>query len=110
MASVEELVFEMRQMDRRFKRACQQLVILNNAIKEIQTKYDRAVRANQRSCRYLTRLRLVTLEGVRNMFWEYANSRADLLDEMQDRLMEEFNVDWEEVNAEDDNQLWKDVL
>ena len=89
-------------MDSKFKWACQQLVLLNNQIRETQTKYDRAVRANRRSYRYHHRLRLVTLEGVRNMFWEYATARADRLDEMQDRLMEEFQIDWDEVCENDD--------
>ena len=94
----------MRQMDRTFKRACEQLVLLNNRIKDTQSRYDRAVKKSRHSFRYHNRLRLVTLEGVRNVLWQYANSRADRLDDMQDRLMEEFNVDWDEVCAEGDDQ------
>ena len=110
MSSVEELVSEMRQMDRKFKRACQQVILLNNRIKETQTKYDRAVRKRRRSFRYHNRLRQVTLEGVRNMFLEYANRHGDRLDEMQDRLMEEFNVDWDVLDAQDNQQQWRDIL
>ena len=33
------------------------------------------------------RLNLATLEGVRNMLYEYAADKADMLDDMQDRLL-----------------------
>ena len=110
MSSVEELVSEMRRMDRKFKRACEQVILLNNRLKETQTKYDRAVQKKHSSFRYHSRLRQVTLEGVRNMFLEYANRSADRLDKMQDRLMEEFSVDWDEVNAHYDQYEWKDTF
>ena len=116
MSSVEELVSEMRRMDRKFKRACEQVILLNNRLKETQTKYDRAVQKKHSSFRYHSRLRQVTLEGVRIRCEigceneEYANRSADRLDKMQDRLMEEFSVDWDEVNAHYDQYEWKDTF
>ena len=95
--SSDELIQQMREIDKKFRRVCEQLVLLNNRIEAYQKRYDRAVRNNQRSFRYQHRLRLVTLEGVRNMFYEYASNRADKLDEMQDRLMEEHNIDWDDI-------------
>lgn len=91
------LIEQMRKIDKNFRRVCEQLVLLNNCIEAYQKRYDRAVANNQRAFRYQHRLRLVTLEGVRNMFWEYASDRADKLDEMQDRLMEEYNIDWDDI-------------
>ena len=92
-----QLINQMREVDKKFRRVCEQLVLLNNRIEAYQKRYDRAVSSNQRSFRYQHRLRLVTLEGVRNMFYEYASDRADKLDEMQDRLMEEFHIDWDDI-------------
>ena len=101
MATSAELVCQIRTLDKKFKQACNQLVLLNNFIEYTQNRYDRAVRNNRRSFRYSYRLRLCTLEGVRNMFYEYASQSADELDTLQDRLMNEFNIDYDEVCDED---------
>lgn len=98
-----QMIQEMRQMDKRFKLVCRQLVLMNNQIAEVKKRYERAVANNRRSFRYQHRLRLVTLEGVRNMFWEYAQDRADRLDDMQDKLMEDYDIDWDDVAEEEDD-------
>ena len=78
----------MQDLDKKFRKACQQIVLLNNQIEALQVRYDRAYKANQRTFRYSLRLRLATLEGVRNMFYEYAYRRADELEALQDQLVE----------------------
>lgn len=44
------------------------------------------------------RLHILTLEGVRNMFWEYAQERADNLDAMEEDLKNCYDIDWEDVS------------
>ena len=81
---------ELEQYDllqKKFKKACSQVILLNNQILEAQIRYDRARENGQKSHRYLGRLKLATLEGVRNMIYRYAQERADQLDAMQDRLV-----------------------
>ena len=89
----EELLSRMRTLNKKFKNACNQVILLNNQIEHLQVRYDRAVQCNKRSYRYFLRLRLATLEGIRNMFYEYACRRADQLDEMQDQLVQEGVID-----------------
>lgn len=93
----------MRQLDRKFRRACRQIVILNNKITGLQVRYDRAKAVNNRTFRYNLRLELATTEGMRNMFYEYACRRADELETIQDSLVEagilsetEEEIDWNE--------------
>ena len=74
-------------LNKKFQKACRQVILLNNQILDIQTRYNRAKKNSQKSQRYVGRLRLSTLEGVRNMIYEYARQRAELLDAMQDRLV-----------------------
>ena len=75
-------------LQRKFRKACSQVILLNNRIQDAQIRYDRAVKANRKSYRYVGRLNLATLEGVRNMIYEYAARAADELDTMQDRFVE----------------------
>ena len=101
-SSTEDLTSEIRQLDRKFRRACDQILLLNNQIEDLQTRYDRAMKANRRSFRYSLRLRLATLEGVRNMFYEYASRCADELEELQNQLIEA-GEDPDELETDDDN-------
>ena len=76
------------QLQCKFRKACNQVILLNNKILDGQIRYQRAVKANRKSYRYLGRLSLATLEGIRNCIYEYAARAADELDSMQDRFME----------------------
>ena len=88
MMSLEGVVQKMRATDRRFQKACRQLVILNNRLEDLNTQYRRCRRHNKPGSRYNLCLKLSVVEGIRNMFYEYASSRADELEQMQDRLVE----------------------
>ena len=68
--------------ERKFHRACNQIV-LNHHFDDLQLLYDCAHRDNSRSFRYSLRIKLSTLEGVRNMYVEYASMKADELMDLQ---------------------------
>ena len=82
-----DIVHKIHQTNKKFKRACQVVVLLNNKLDGLQQRYNRARRDDRRSFRYNIRLRLCTIEGSRNMFYEYASQRADEMEELQDQLM-----------------------
>lgn len=98
----DTLVRKIRDVNRRFRKACDQIILLNNQIEALQLRYDRAMKANRRSFRYSLRLRLATLEGVRNMYYEYATRQADELEELQNELIEEAGMDEDEIEEEED--------
>ena len=83
-------------METKFERACSQLTILNSKIAEIQIRYDRAAAVNRRSFRYSLRIQLVELEGVRNMYYQYARAKAEELDHMKQQILESLSEDSEE--------------
>ena len=69
----------------RFQLVCSQLRILNRHITEIQHRYKAADQKHQKSFRYSIRIRLCVIEGVRNMYYEYALKLADTLDQLRTR-------------------------
>lgn len=95
----------MRQMEKGFKICCRQITLMNNQIRSLKKRYDRAIRRQKRSFRYNYRLRLVTLEGVRNTFWVFAHDRADRLDELQDQLLTDYNIDWDDLDESDSDSI-----
>ena len=102
-----ELVAEMTELDRKFRRACKQVVILNGQITDLKMRYDRAASNQQRKWRCAIRLRLATIEGARNMFYEYASRKCEEIEELQDRLLECSDVD---TDSESDMEYWRKQL
>ena len=74
-------------VENKFEKACTQLRTLNAKIADIQLRYDRAASINRRSFRYSLRIQLVELEGVRNMFWQFARKKAEDLDNMKQIIL-----------------------
>ena len=74
-------------LDKKFRKACHHIRMLNRHIEGIQMRYDRAFSSGRKSFRYAHRLKLATCEGMRNMYYEYACRRADELEKMQDALI-----------------------
>lgn len=85
-ATSEEIQENIYTLDAKFQKACSQVVLLNNLVQELQTRYERAVKANLRTYRYTLRLRLCTVEGLRNMFYEYASATADKIDGLENDM------------------------
>lgn len=96
----QNLLDQLKQLNKKFRLSCNQVVLLNNEIEYMQNRYDRAVSEKRRSFRYFLRLQIATLEGVRNMFYEYACRKADTLDSMHQNLLNQ-GVIQEELNLSD---------
>ena len=60
--------FSLVDNERKFKRACELILHLNQRMDEMQHRYTKAKKANHRSFRYNLRLRLAVIEGMRNMY------------------------------------------
>ena len=75
------------QLQSKFQKACSQVVLLNNKIQEANVRYNRASQQANKAYLYTGRLKLMTLEGVRNTIYEYAARMADVIDEEQEKLV-----------------------
>lgn len=90
--------FSLGEAERRFRKACDQIVLLNHRLGEVQKRYKAAKKSNNRSFRYNLRLKLAVIEGARNMFYDYAYSKADQVAELRREL---FNESVEIVSGSD---------
>lgn len=89
---------QMRKLDKRcnlvdsesrFKRACQQIVQLNYSLDALQQRYNKAKKDNHRSFRYSLRLRIAVVDGMRNMYYDYAHKKAEAIAELRQELFGE---------------------
>lgn len=71
-----ELYSSLYEAERRFKSACTQIAVLDARLEDVRVRYDRAVRNNQRPFRMLYRIRIATIQGVRNAYCEYAMEKG----------------------------------
>lgn len=87
MASVlEDLVERIMSAQTAFRRACGQIMVMNRAITDMQKRYDMAMKQHARAFRYSQRVRIAVMEGVRNMFHEYARQKADLILHLREQI------------------------
>ena len=86
MESFSRLHFTLSETEYRFRRACEQVVLINNKLQELQVRYDRARRDELRSFRYNIRLRMSGAEGVRNAYYEYARQKADTILHLRSKI------------------------
>lgn len=70
----------------RFDKACKQVVLLNDKLHDLQHRYRKAEKRNQRNFRYSLRLRMAVVEGVRNMYFDYATIKANELNELRCKI------------------------
>ena len=101
METTQEQIYRIRDLNRKFRLSCTQLIHINNLIEETEVRYNRSQHENRRSYRYVLRLKLCTLEGVRNMFYEYAYAKADELEKMQLELYNKTGIAWSDALAEE---------
>lgn len=75
--------------ERSFRRACEQIVLLNQRLDEVQVRYEAARDNNARAFRYNLRLKLAIVEGMRNVYYDYAHTKAKLVANLRRELYNE---------------------
>ena len=78
-----QLYANLNEAETRFKKACEQVVLLNDKLEGLQRRYDKAVQENHGSFRYNLRLKMASVEGVRNAYYEYACEKAEKIAELR---------------------------
>ena len=94
-----QLYTELNETETRFKRACEQVVLLNDKLEGLQRRYDNAVQENNRSFRYNLRLKMASVEGVRNAYYEYACEKAEKIAELRYYVSAMDNYESEEEDS-----------
>ena len=75
--------------ERRFERACEQIVQLHYSLEALQQRYNKAKKDNHKSFRYSLRLRIAVVDGMRNMYYDYAHKKAEVVVELRQELFGE---------------------
>ncbi|KAJ8318701.1 hypothetical protein KUTeg_003792 [Tegillarca granosa] len=70
----EDLLDRIKSSDDLCRKACEQIIALNRKLQSVSIRYQKATKDGRRSFRYSLRLRLATIEGVRNMYYEFAKT------------------------------------
>ena len=99
---------DIRAHNKVFRRACSQVILLNHQIEAAKARYDRARAVKRLSFRYSNRLKLTSLEGVRNLVYEFACVKCEEIEGLQAKLRELTGgvYDFEESDESDsDDQL-----
>ena len=65
-----------------------QVILLNHQIEAAKARYDRARAVKRLSFRYSNRLKLTSLEGVRNLVYEFACVKCEEIEGLQAKLRE----------------------
>ena len=81
--------FYLMDSERRFQKACQQIVQLQQKMGDLQFRYHKAWRQNHRSFRYSLRLQIAVVEGLINMYYNYAHSKAYTIADLRRQLFGE---------------------
>lgn len=72
----------------KFRKSCEQIKLITRRLDLLQIRYDRATKDDMKSFRYTQRLQLATVEGARNMYYEYAVRQAKEVARLQKQLKE----------------------
>jgi len=89
------LMCDIRALNKVFRRACSQVILLNHQIEAAKARYDRARAVKRLSFRYSNRLKLTSLEGVRNLIYEYACQKCEEIENLQGKLRNLSDNDFE---------------
>ena len=93
---------QISENEKKFHLTCDQVMKLNEILDNNQTRYDRTNNANQRTARYGLRINL--LEGVRNMYVEYATMKAEELMLLQCQLCDDVTSD--DSDTDEEHWMW----
>ena len=106
------LMCKIHAVNKVFKKACSQVILLNHQIEAVKARYDRTRVPGTRvikqpSFRYTQRfIRLGTLEGVRNLIYTYACEKCEEIEDLQSKLM---NLPDDDDDDDDDQIEMEDV-
>jgi len=92
---------QLSKLEDKFYKACDQIIIIDRKLQDMTQRYNTANKEGHRCMRYNRRLQLVTLEGVRAAFYQYAEKTAERMTELRCQLQGEELLTDDESDASD---------
>lgn len=72
-----EQLERLNDAEQKFDKACQQIIVLDQQVRDLETLYKRAVKSKKNAFRYNLRLKLSVITGVKMMYHHYAGTQAE---------------------------------
>lgn len=76
-------------IENRFLLCCQQITLVDQYLDALQIRYIRARQDFDRNRRYSLRLQIATVEGVRNIYYQYAKRKGAAIATMRREMFDE---------------------
>lgn len=92
----------LQEAERKFDKACQQIIILDHQINDLETLYKRSVKSKKNAFRYNLRLKLSVITGVKMMYHHYAGTQAEEINRIRRSLRSYFVTDMENDDSDPD--------
>lgn len=92
-----DMYAQLYESQRRFQRACDQLVLLNDCLEKLNKRYIKARADDQKMFRYRLRMRILTVEGILNAYCNYACLKKNEVLDLRFKLYGEDPSDGETI-------------
>lgn len=104
---MHRLRLQLAATEHKFRRACEQIVLLNYKLSGMQARYDSAKERNLRTFRYTYRLQLAVIEGAKNVYHDYAVTQAERMRSLQMEIFGEIpdHSDGDDGDVEEVDQV-----
>ena len=76
-----EMYAKLHDNQRRFNRACDQILLLNTRLRGLRKRYNSAKTSNSKTFRFPLRMRMMVVEGLVKTYYHYADmKRTEILE------------------------------
>ena len=90
---------ELHDAEQRLSKYLQQILVIDDQIRELEILYKRAQKSIKNASRYNLRLKISVVSGVKMMYYHYASSKREEINNFRDQL---FGNDYQLGNNRND--------
>ena len=81
-----EMYAKLHDSQRRFNRACDQILLLNSRLRSIRKRYNSARSSDSKTFRFPLRMRMMVAEGLVKRYYHYADMKRNEIFELRAEL------------------------
>ena len=97
-----EMGVQLYETQRRFNRACDQILLLNTRLHCLKKRYQSARSDDYKTLRFPLRLRIMIEEGLVKQYYHYANMKRNEIIHLRSQLNKDDDVESDELISDDD--------
>ena len=97
-----EMGVQLYETQRRFNRACDQILLLNTRLHGLKKRYQSARSNDNKTLRFPLRLRIMIEEGLVKQYYHYADMKRNEILHLRSQLNKDDDVESDELISDDD--------